>query len=54
MSFTPTANSWALKTAVLPAPRAYIPTTTIGTLIYTGGGTSIQGGLLVDATDSFV
>ena len=39
---------------MLPAARAYIPTTTIGNLIYTGGGTDVQAGLLVDSTDSFV
>src|SRR6266542_5250867 len=52
--FTPTANTWVQKSAVLPAARAYIPTTTIGNFIYTGGGTDVQGGLLVDTTDSFV
>src|SRR5262245_6854642 len=51
--FTPGSNSWAQKTAVLPAGRAYIPTTTIGNFIYTGGGADVQGGLLVDATNSF-
>src|SRR4029077_20796624 len=51
--FTPGSNSWVQKAAVLPAARAYIPTTTIGTFIYTGGGSDVQGGLLVDATDSF-
>jgi len=38
--FTP-PGTWVQKTAVLPVPRSYIPTTTIGDLIYTGGGTSI-------------
>src|SRR4029453_18173234 len=33
--FTPTANTWVQKTAVLPVARAYLPTTTIGTLIFT-------------------
>ncbi len=51
--FTPGTNAWAQKSAVLPAARAYIPTTTIGSFIYTGGGSDVQGGLLVDATDSF-
>jgi plastocyanin/N-acetylneuraminic acid mutarotase len=51
--FTPTTNTWVQKAAVLPAGRAYIPTTTIGNFIYTGGGSDVQGGLLVDATDSF-
>ena len=42
------------KAAVLPVPRGYIPTTTIGTLIYTGGGAAIAGGVITDAADSFV
>jgi Kelch motif/Galactose oxidase, central domain len=52
--FTPTTNVWVQKPTVLPVARAYIPTTTIGTLIYTGGGTDVQAGLLVDAAESFV
>src|SRR5206468_6638333 len=35
-------------------PRGYIPTTTIGSLIYTGGGAAISGGAITDAADSFV
>jgi Kelch motif len=52
--FTPGTNTWLLQTAVLPVPRGYIPTCTIGSLIYTGGGTAIDGGGLTDAADSFV
>jgi hypothetical protein len=52
--FTPTTNVWVQKGAVLPVPLGYIPTTTIGTLIYTGGGTDITAGLLTDTTNSFV
>jgi N-acetylneuraminic acid mutarotase len=52
--FTPTTNVWVQKAAVLPVPLSYIPTTTIGTLIFTGGGSSISGGIITDATDSFV
>jgi N-acetylneuraminic acid mutarotase len=52
--FTPGTNAWVLKVAVLPAPRGYIPTTTIGSLIYTGGGSIISGGVITDGTDSFV
>src|SRR5206468_5099041 len=37
----------------LPVPRCYIPTATIGNLIYTGGGDDFPGSL-VDTTDSFV
>ena len=42
--FTPTTNGWVQKGAVLPVPLGYIPTTTIGSLIYTGGGSDITGG----------
>src|SRR5437763_9083824 len=52
--FTPTTNIWVQKAAVLPVSRGYIPTTTIGTLIFTGGGSMISGGAITDATDSFV
>src|SRR6266567_2808367 len=51
--FTPATNAWVQKSAVLPVPRGYIPTTTIGSLIYTGGGSDITGGTLTDTTDSF-
>jgi plastocyanin len=50
--FTP-PTSWVQKSAHLPVPRCYIPTTTIGNLIYTGGGADFPGSL-VDTTDSFV
>jgi hypothetical protein len=50
--FTP-PTTWVLKTAVLPVPLGYIPTTTIGTLIYTGGGSTYDG-LIHDTTNSFV
>ena len=51
--FTP-PTSWVQKASVLPVARGYIPTTTIGTLIYTGGGAAISGGAITDAADSFV
>jgi plastocyanin len=51
--FTP-PSTWVQKAAVLPVPLGYIPTTTIGTLIYTGGGSDITGGVLTDTTNSFV
>src|SRR6266542_3326735 len=38
--FTP-PTTWVQKAAVLPVPLGYIPTTTIGSLIYTGGGSDI-------------
>ena len=42
--FTPPSNAGVQKAAVLPVARAYIPTATIGNLIYTGGGTDVQAG----------
>ena len=52
--FTPSPAGWVQKNAVLPVPLGYIPTTTIGSLIYTGGGTDITAGALTDTTNSFV
>jgi hypothetical protein len=52
--FTPSLAAWVQKATVLPVPLGYIPTTTIGSLIYTGGGSDITGGLLTDTTNSFV
>ena len=52
--FTPSPAAWVQKPTVLPVPLGYIPTTTIGTLIYTGGGSDITAGLLTDTTNSFV
>src|SRR5437588_2186601 len=51
--FTPNPAGWVQKSAVLPFPLGYIPTTTIGSLIYTGGGADITGGTLTDTTNSF-
>jgi N-acetylneuraminic acid mutarotase len=52
--FTPTTNVWVLKNTALPVALGYIPTTTIGGLIYTGGGSDITAGVLTDTTNSFV
>jgi len=52
--FTPSPAGWVQKAAVLPVPLGYIPTTTIGSLIYTGGGVDITGGVLTDTTNAFV
>jgi len=52
--FTPTTNAWVQKSTVLPVPLSYIPTTNIGSLIYTGGGADITAGTLTDETNSFV
>jgi len=52
--FTPNPAGWVLKNAHLPAARGYIPTTTIGNFIYTGGGSMFDPTvILVDSTDSF-
>ena len=43
--FTPMPGGpWVQKPTVLPVPLGYIPTTTIGSLIYTGGGSDITAG----------
>src|SRR6266545_310622 len=53
--FTPGTNVWVQKNAVLPVALGYIPTTTIGTLIYTGGGSIFDPGVpLIDTNNSFV
>jgi len=52
--FTPTTNVWVQKGATLPVALGYIPTATIGNLIYTGGGAIITAGSLTDDADSFV
>src|SRR5204863_8339447 len=52
--FTPSPAGWVQKSAVLPVPLGYLPTTTIGALIYTGGGADITGGALTDTNHAFV
>jgi len=52
--FTPSPAGWVQKNATLPVPLGYLPTTTIASLIYTGGGADITGGALTDTTNSFV
>lgn len=51
--FTPTTNVWALKKAVLPVARGYIPAVSFLGYIYTGGGSAWNGTTLVDTNDSF-
>ena len=54
--FDPTAavgSRW-LARADYPVARAYVPAASIGSFIYTGGGSNLDaGGLLIDTTDSF-
>jgi len=50
--FTP-PSSWVQKNAVLPVQRGYVPATTIGSFIYTAGGSFWDGTTLQDTTDSF-
>src|SRR4030095_996518 len=55
--FTPNPAGWVQKSAVLPFPLGYIQTTTIGNLIYTGGGFDIQPpppGTLTDTNHAFI
>jgi Kelch motif protein len=52
--FTPNPAVWVQKSTVLPVALAYIPATTIGSLIYTGGGAIITSGALTDTTNSYV
>jgi len=51
--YTVSPAAWVQKSAHLPVPLGYIPTATIGSLIYTGGGADITGGALTDTTNSF-
>ena len=39
--FSPTTNVWVQKSAHLPVPLGYIPTTAIFNSIYTGGGSTL-------------
>lgn len=50
--FTPTTNAWVLKNSHLGEPLGYVPATTIGNFIYTGGGAIWDGAALQDTTDS--
>jgi len=52
--FTPSPVGWVQKSAVLPDPLGYLPTTTIGSHVYTGGGAHIIDGIFTDATKSFM
>jgi hypothetical protein len=52
--FDPCAPAWVQKNAHLPTPLGYIPTATIGTHIFTGGGSTWDGTTLHDSNFSFV
>jgi len=52
--FTPGTNAWLQKSAHLPVPLGYIPTTAIFNLIYTGGGSTWDGTTIHDSNYSFV
>jgi len=52
--FTPSPAGWVQKNSHLTVPLGYLPTTTIGSLVYTGGGADITGGILTDEQISFV
>ena len=51
-AFTPNPAGWVQKNTVLPVPLGYIPTATIGSLIYTAGG--FDAATATDQTNSFV
>ena len=51
--FTP-PSSWVQKSTSLPTQLGYLPTATIGNLIYTGGGSTWDGTTLQDSNFSFV
>jgi N-acetylneuraminic acid mutarotase len=51
-AFTPNPAGWVQKNAIVPVPLAYIPTTTIGSLIYTAGG--VDFATATDMTNSYV
>jgi N-acetylneuraminic acid mutarotase len=55
--FTPgnsAGSQWAQKTATLPVALAYLPTTTIGNLIFTAGGSTFVPCNLIETTNSYV
>src|SRR5712671_3377740 len=51
-AFTPNPAGWMQKNTHLPVALAYIPTATIGSLIYTAGGLDLASG--TDQSNSFV
>src|SRR5438046_1372097 len=51
--FTPGTNTWIQKSAHLPVPLGYIPSTAIFNLIYTAGGSTWDGTTIHDSNYSF-
>ena len=51
--FTPGTNTWVLKGAALPMALGYIPTATIGSFIYTAGGSMWTGTTIADVNNSY-
>jgi hypothetical protein len=55
--FTPdnsAGSQWAVKAATLPVAMAYVPTTAIGNLIFTAGGSTFVPCSLTETTNSYV
>ncbi len=50
--FTPGTNTWVTKTATLPVGLGYIPTATVGSLIYMAGGSTWDGTTINDDSSS--
>jgi hypothetical protein len=51
--FDPVGLTWTHKSTHLPVALGYVPTCTIGSLVYTAGGSTWDGTTLHDSTDSF-
>ena len=51
--FTPGTNTWVLKGASLPMALGYIPTATIGSFLYTAGGSMWTGTTIADVNNSY-
>lgn len=55
--FTPgnaVGSQWARKTATLPVALSFVPATTIGSLIYTAGGSTFTPCVLTETNNSYV
>src|SRR5439155_25314233 len=47
-------SRWVLKSAVLPTPLGYVPAETMGSRIYTAGGSEWDGSTLVDSMHTYI